>query len=229
MDDVTPERWLPAPAWEGYYEVSDLGRVRSIPHETDMGMRGGHVLTPGTYKSGHKHVTFTRTTDAGKDRETFQVHRLVMLAFVGPCPYGMQVRHFPDHDPANNRLANLVYGTALENARDRDEVHGRNFHSNKTHCPQKHEYNEENTYWYQGHRYCIPCRDGGRPTPECSEPGCSNRVKARGLCNKHHQRWLRARLSPEKREEVKAKDREYARTYRERQNGSPILVMDTLF
>jgi NUMOD4 motif/HNH endonuclease len=229
MIEATPERWKPAPAWDGYYEVSDLGRVRSVPHETEMGMRGGHVLKPGTYKSGHKHVTFTRTTDAGKDRETFQVHRLVMLAFGDPCPEGMQVRHL-DGDPANNRLTNLANGTALENAHDRDEVHGRNYHSNKTHCPQKHEYNEQNTYWYKGHRYCIPCRDGGRPRPECNESGCTDPVKSRGLCGKHLQRWYRSQRSPQKREQDMAKDRQYRRERRrERQEVALVLIQDTLF
>lgn len=223
-----PERWLPVPDWEGWYEVSDLGRVRSVPHDTEMGLRGGHVLKPGTYRSGHKYAVFTRVTDAGPERRTYQVHRLVMLAFVAPCPEGMQVRHL-DGDPANNRLTNLAFGTAAQNARDRDEVHGRNHHSNKTHCPQKHEYSEENTYWYQGHRYCIPCRDGGRPAPECDEPGCDSPARSRGLCNRHYQRWLRSRFSSEKREEVKAKDREHARRYRERQNKVPVLVADTLF
>ena len=228
MNDVTPECWLPVPMWDGWYEVSDLGRVRSTPHDTDMGLRGGHILKPGTYRSGHKHVTFTRVTDAGKDRETFQVHRLVMLAFVGPCPEGMQVRHL-DGDPANNRLPNLAFGTPVENARDRDEIHGRNYRSNLTCCPQGHDYDEENTYWYRGARQCRACRNGGRPGPECDEPGCGSPLKSRGLCNKHYQRWLRSRISAEKREEIKAKDREYARRYRERQNEVPVLVADTLF
>jgi HNH endonuclease/NUMOD4 motif-containing protein len=225
----TPERWLPAPDWEGWYEVSDLGRVRSVPHDTEMGLRGGHVLKPGSYKSGHKYVTFTRVTDAGKERATLQVHRLVMRAFADhPCPEGMQVRHL-DGNPENNRLTNLAYGTAAENARDRDEVHGRNHHSNKTHCPQDHEYTEENTYWYKGARQCRACRNGGRPAEECDDFGCSNPAKSRGLCHKHYQRWLRSNLSPEKREKIKAKDREYARRYRARQNRAPELVTGTLF
>ena len=234
-----PERWLPAPRWEGYYEVSDLGRVRSVPHETEMGLRGGHVLKPGTYQSGHKHVTFTRTTDTGKDRETFQVHRLVMLTFADPCPDGQQVRHL-DGDPANNRWApgddeaaviaaggNLFYGTPKENAEDRDERHGRNYHSNKTRCPQGHLYNEKNTYWYKGARQCRACRNGGRPAEDCTKPDCHDAIKAQGLCNKHYQRLLRSRFSPEKRKEVKAANREQARASRKRRND--MSAIDTLF
>jgi hypothetical protein len=47
-----------------------------------------------------------------------QVHRLVLEAFVGPCPPGMECRHFPDRDPTNNRLENLRWGTAVENVND---------------------------------------------------------------------------------------------------------------
>lgn len=238
---TVPEHWKPVPRWEGYYEVSNLGRVRSVPHDTEMGLRGGHVLAGGTYRSGHKHVTFTRTTDTGKDRETFTVHSLVMLAFAGPRPEGMQIRHLngvPDDNrwaPGDDEAAviaaggNLFYGTPKENAEDRDQRHGRNYRSNLTHCPQGHEYNEQNTYWYNGHRYCIPCRDGDRPRDECSKPDCHDPVQAQDLCHKHYQRWRRSRLSAEKRDEIKAKDRERARNHRKRQNGVPTMAMDTLF
>lgn len=51
------------------------------------------------------------------------VHRLVLEVFVGPCPPGMECRHFPDHDPTNNRLSNLSWGTKAENMADK-LVHG---------------------------------------------------------------------------------------------------------
>ncbi len=51
------------------------------------------------------------------------VHRLVLEAFVGPCPPGMQCRHL-DGNPANNRLENLAWGTHAENAADKIR-HGR--------------------------------------------------------------------------------------------------------
>lgn len=47
------------------------------------------------------------------------VHVLVMEAFRGPRPAGMQVRHFPDPDIWNNALSNLRWGTAKENAADK--------------------------------------------------------------------------------------------------------------
>jgi hypothetical protein len=57
----------------------------------------------------------------------YLVHRLVLEAFVGPRPPGMECRHFPDRNPANNRLENLSWGTRAENAQDRIRhgTHGR--------------------------------------------------------------------------------------------------------
>jgi hypothetical protein len=48
------------------------------------------------------------------------VHRLVLRAYVGPCPDGQEVRHL-DGNPANNSVANLAYGTRSENIAD---MHG---------------------------------------------------------------------------------------------------------
>lgn len=54
------------------------------------------------------------------------IHRLVLEAFVGECPDGMECRHL-DGDRSNNRLSNLCWGTRLENAADRDR-HGTTAH-----------------------------------------------------------------------------------------------------
>jgi len=55
-------------------------------------------------------------------RRRYFVHRLVLLAFVGPCPAGMEARHL-DGDPTNNRLPNLCWGTPKENKQD-SQRHG---------------------------------------------------------------------------------------------------------
>ena len=47
------------------------------------------------------------------------VHRLVLTAFVGPCPDGMECRHFPDFDRSNCRLSNLQWGTRKQNIADK--------------------------------------------------------------------------------------------------------------
>ena len=229
---TAPERWLPVPGYGGFYDASNQGRIRSLDRMVRtnggaMRLSPGQILAGGTYKDGHKHVTLCRD---GK-RRTFTIHSVIMLTFAGPRPDGMEIRHL-NGVPDDNRWApgddeaqviaaggNLIYGTAKENSEDRDDRHGTNHELNVTHCPQNHEYTEENTYVTpNGWRQCRTCRDGGRPAPECSEDDCGNPAKSRGLCGKHYMQWQRSQLSPEKREEIKAKDRESARRYRERQS-----------
>lgn len=222
MDDVTPVsgRWLPVPGYEGFYEASDLGRIRSLDRmvRTNGGammLSAGRLLAGGTYKDGHKHVTLCRE---GK-RRTFTVHSVIMLTFVGPRPEGLEIRHL-NGVPDDNRVVNLAYGTALENAEDRDDRHGHNFQSNKTRCPQDHEYTPENTYVVPttGVRQCKTCRDGGRPAPPCSK--CDKPAKTKGLCGTHYQALLRSKLTDEQRAEIRRKDAERAREKRARQKAA---------
>lgn len=58
------------------------------------------------------------------------VHRLVLEAFTGPCPRGMEARHFPDRNPANNNLGNLSWATHTINLSDR-LVHGTMTHGER--------------------------------------------------------------------------------------------------
>lgn len=155
MTDAMPqppaaERWLPV-TLEGYgdYEVSDLGRMRSWKK---LRGRRGRVLIPQTNPKGYETVRLT----CGGKVVAFAVHRLVMLAFVGPRPPEMQIRHL-DGMKANNALSNLTYGTAAENTHDK-AVHGGYWQSNKTHCKHDHEFTPENTYIRpNGSRGCKVC------------------------------------------------------------------------
>lgn len=119
------EVWKWVPGYEGRYRVSTFGRVRSVKRAVlnrygTFTIRSGIIRRPGTTKRGYR---FVRLRDKeGADRHFF-VHQLVLLAFVGPCPLGMECRHYPDRDPNNNRLDNLSYCTKKQNALDRIE-HG---------------------------------------------------------------------------------------------------------
>jgi hypothetical protein len=112
------ETWKPALGWNGIYEVSDQGRVRSLPRETLAG-RAGLRLHPGKVIAPfiRQERRFVNLFDGDK-RATCTVHRLVLEAFVGPRPRGMECRHL-DGDPANNHLGNLVWGTKIENETDK--------------------------------------------------------------------------------------------------------------
>ena len=108
------EIWKPVPGFVGLYEVSDLGRVRSLPRQTATGVLGGRMLKPLPEKNGYVRVTFS--ADGVAHRHL--LHRLVLLAFVGECPAFHECRH-GDGVRANCSLTNLCWGTRSDNAKDR--------------------------------------------------------------------------------------------------------------
>jgi NUMOD4 motif/HNH endonuclease len=143
------ENWLPVPDYEGLYAVSDRGRIRSLHGKTRV---AGYVLKPTVSRAGYLVVSLVKDTKQVQRK----VHRLVLLAFKGPCLPGLESRHL-DGNPANNALTNLAWGTVGENAKDRVR-HGTHGNSSKTHCPQGHEYTEKNTaYDGLGRRRCRAC------------------------------------------------------------------------
>lgn len=159
MQSTGSEIWKPVPEYEGLYEVSDHGRVRSLPRR-GSGNRanrvyGGTVLRPArTNKSGHVSVVLSR---ANRHR-TVLVHRLVLEAFAGAAGPGEEACHF-DGDATNNALTNLRWDTRAENTRDRVR-HGTHQMSNRTHCPYGHEYAPWNLDAYTlklGKRRCLAC------------------------------------------------------------------------
>ena len=116
------EIWKPVVGYEGLYEVSDLGNVRScdqvLPH-----WRGGFRKRPGKQLSfrlsfGYKRVDLNHK----RKRKSFYVHRLVAAAFIGPLPEGQEVRH-KNGIRVDCRACNLHYGTHKQNCEDRDK-HG---------------------------------------------------------------------------------------------------------
>jgi hypothetical protein len=115
MGPVMVETWKAVVGFEGLYEVSDWGRVRSLDRISPK-RRTGRILKPGTVKSGHQIVVLGR----GNSR---LVHALVLTAFVGPRPAGADSCH-ADGDAANNHLLNLRWGTRSDNVRDM-MAHGR--------------------------------------------------------------------------------------------------------
>lgn len=96
------ERWLPVVGWEGWYEVSDLGQVRSIRFNKIMNGRDG----------GEGYLRVTLVADGRSTSK--KVHRLVACAFLGPLPPGFQTNH-KDGDKKNNRLDNLEFVTRSAN------------------------------------------------------------------------------------------------------------------
>lgn len=105
------EVWNTVPDYP-QYEVSDHGRVRRAVASFKAPV--GKILKPYYHVSGYPYVGL-RTCENPRN---IAVHILVMLAFVGECPKGMEIRHL-DGNPKNCTLSNLKYGTPKENAQDK--------------------------------------------------------------------------------------------------------------
>lgn len=110
------ERWLSVPGYEGLYEVSSAGRVKSL--KSGRWRSGVKFLSWHYDRSRYPKVSLYRNGLGAK----YRVHSLVALAFLGPRPTGMQVRHI-DGDRNNPKLDNLGYCTQKENEADK-LVHG---------------------------------------------------------------------------------------------------------
>lgn len=109
---------MPIVGYEGLYEVSDLGRVRSLDHlEITKGRSGtmkrwrkGRILAPRVRSGGYIAVTLPVL------RKDAPIHHLVCEAFNGKRPHGYQTNH-KDGDKKNNIPSNLEWVTAGQNRR----------------------------------------------------------------------------------------------------------------
>jgi hypothetical protein len=106
------EVWKEVPGWPDY-AVSDMGQVKRIRKPRSGRGRVGMILK-ARIPGGAKYPRLNLTCDGVVT--DWAVHRLVMHAFVGPCPDGKEVNHI-DGNKLNQALANLEYVTRSENLR----------------------------------------------------------------------------------------------------------------
>ena len=119
---MSDEIWKPVLGYEGFYEVSSIGRVRSLDRWVERPPQGTRLVRGRVLK---------QTVQVGRDfgypyikvcvngvSKTKRVHTLVCEAFHGPRPAGMQVCH-NDGTRTNNTVGNLRWGTPSENQLDR--------------------------------------------------------------------------------------------------------------
>lgn len=100
--------WRPVAGYETYYAVSDQGDVCRVAG--GRGARAGKQLKPIRHSAGYRTVTLVR----GGIEDKCLIHRLVLEAFVGPCPAGCCANH-RDGDKTNNWVANLEWATVSDN------------------------------------------------------------------------------------------------------------------
>jgi hypothetical protein len=134
------EEWRPIPGYEGRYDVSNQGRIRSWAWHKKRGTSRLKSTWPDD--QGYLRVGLWD----GERGVNAKVHAQVALAFLGPRPEGQVIRHL-DGIRTNNTPENLRYGTPAENTADMF-VHGNHVNVRKTHCRQGHPYDEENTRWW---------------------------------------------------------------------------------
>lgn len=125
-----------------------------------------HKLTPfiiwrvtrKKYRAGYLWVGLRKNKRIVQKR----VHILVLTAFRGPCPKGMEACHFPDRDTKNNRLDNLRWATHIENCQDR-EIHGNTTKGTRNGCAKLTEAQvlEIRKAARSGERYCDIARRFG--------------------------------------------------------------------
>jgi len=99
------ENWKPVKGYEGLYEVSDFGNVRTLdPRHYQT------VKTQKKNKDGHMRVWLSRNSK----KRPFFVHRLVAISFI-PNPENKPVVNHIDGNPSNNHVSNLEWSTRSEN------------------------------------------------------------------------------------------------------------------
>lgn len=117
------EVWKDIPGYEGYYQVSSLGRVKRLPRHkaTDKRKTHNNIRNPRVADNGYLRVNLS------KDNVTkwYSIHRLVAIIFI-PNPNNLPIINHKDENKQNNRVENIEwctysynnnYGTAIERQR----------------------------------------------------------------------------------------------------------------
>jgi len=109
------EIWKDVRGYEGIYQVSNMGRVRSLDRYIDYGFRkafkAGQILAIGRYPNGYCYVNFC----VNRKRTSQLIHRLVAIAFI-PNPNDLPEVNHKDEDITNNIVFNLEWVTSKKNA-----------------------------------------------------------------------------------------------------------------
>ena len=108
-------------SYEGYYKVSNYGRIRrtkTFTYWTKFGRASKLIVKKEGIVNSTINVGYLRVNlNVGKGPKECRIHNLVLWAFKGSCPLGMECRHLDD-DRLNNHIDNLEWGTHQQNGLD---------------------------------------------------------------------------------------------------------------
>lgn len=155
--------WRPVVGYEGLYEVSNTGRVRSLDRRVNSRWNGTRLISGREltfYVTYDGYLTFTLYEGACR-KKNIKVSRLVASAFLAKVEGKDLVLH-NDGDPANNHVSNLRWGTPKENMEDRKK-HGNDHYAERDSCSAGHKYTPETVRYRAAangemtQRRCLVC------------------------------------------------------------------------
>lgn len=122
---MNKEEWRDIPGYEGSYQASSRGRIRSLGRYVMNGknsemLRKGGIIKHVIYKKGYVRVKLSRNSEV----ITYLVHRLVLTVFDRPPKEGEDCNH-KDGNKQNNFIGNLEWCTRKQNCDHRDNVLGK--------------------------------------------------------------------------------------------------------
>lgn len=109
-------RIAPVPGFDGYFAVSN-GTILSAWERGRWRRPSGTLRRLATPLDNHGYPQVNLTNMMSGQKRHFRLHRVILLAFVGPLPEGQETRHL-NGDRTDCRLENLAYGTPTENMAD---------------------------------------------------------------------------------------------------------------
>jgi hypothetical protein len=169
------ERWLPVVGYEGAYEVSDCGLVKSVDRVIGSESRGyyikpGRLLKQQTSHDGYKAVHLCRNGTEVRRR----VHVLVLAAFIGPKPFPEAEANHKDGQKANNALKNLEWCDKSYNQKHAIAL--------GLSSPRIAEYMRGKEPWNKNHR------------KDCAECGEAKKLLAKDMCRNCYYRVRKRKI-----------------------------------
>ena len=121
---IIMEIWKDIPNYAGIYQVSNIGRVKSLMREDNLGRIYKEIILKPNERGGYMYVVLTKN----RKEKTIDVHQLVAMSFLNHKPCGMKL------------VCNHINFNKLDNRADNLEIITHRENSNKKHIPSSSKY-----------------------------------------------------------------------------------------